>query len=51
MQSPEMTVVEDLPERISGAILQAYEALPKTGKPQSHEYTVLAGTYILDPKF
>lgn len=32
-----------LPDDVADAVLSAFEALPKTGKPQPHEFTVLAG--------
>lgn len=34
----------ELHERIAGAILGAFAALPKTGKPQPNEHTILAGS-------
>ena len=32
-----------LPEAVAEVILRQYESLPKTGKPQPNEHTVLAG--------
>ena len=32
-----------LPEAVAEVILRQYESLPKTGKPQANEHTVLAG--------
>ena len=35
-----------LPEAVAGVILSQYHSLPKTGKPQPNEHTVLAGFAI-----
>ena len=35
-----------LPEMVAGAVLQQYHSLPRTGKPQPNEHTVLAGFAI-----
>ena len=32
-----------LPEMVADAVLQQYHSLPRTGKPQPNEHTVLAG--------
>ncbi len=34
-------------EEVAKAVLSVYEQLPKTGKPQAHEHTVLAGERLL----
>lgn len=45
-----MTSLEDtLSNRIASAALSAYASLPKTGKPQSHEHTVLAAIALTLP--
>lgn len=33
-------------QRVASAVLQAFAALSKTGKPQSHEHTVLSGDIL-----
>lgn len=33
---------------VASAVLRAFECLPKTGKPQVHEHTVLAGNSSID---
>ena len=33
---------------VEAAVLKAYTALPKHGKPQAHEYTLLAGFATAD---
>ena len=33
------------PEKVADTVLEAFRRLPKTGKPQNHEHTVLAGTH------
>jgi hypothetical protein len=33
---------------VEAAVLRAYAALPKNGKPQAHEYTLLAGFAVTD---
>ena len=37
--------------RIASTVLQAFKLLPKTGKPQSHEHTVLAGISRTRPRW
>lgn len=37
-------------EALAQAILDQYNALPKTGKPQPNEYTVLAGFVVTEPQ-
>ncbi len=32
------------PGKVADTVLEAFRRLPKTGKPQVHEHTVLAGT-------
>ena len=32
-------------ENVAETVLEAFRRLPKTGKPQVHEHTVLAGTH------
>jgi len=31
--------------KVADTVLEAFRRLPKTGKPQVHEHTVLAGTH------
>ena len=31
--------------KVADTVLEAFRRLPKTGKPQAHEHTVLAGTH------
>ena len=38
-----MSTAASLPEAVAEVILRQYESLPKTGKPQPNEHTVLAG--------
>ena len=35
-----------LPEMVADAVLQQYHSLPRTGKPQPNEHTVLAGFVV-----
>lgn len=35
------------PAHLVQALLQAYQTLPKRGKPQPHEHTILAGAPFL----
>lgn len=38
------TEAEALGPCLAASVFKAFAALPKTGKPQAHEFTVLAGT-------
>ena len=37
-------------EAIAQAVIDQYNMLPKTGKPQPNEYTVLAGFVVTEPQ-
>lgn len=37
--------LHDLAAAVAGAVQAKYVALPKTGKPQPHEHTILAGEH------
>jgi len=38
-----------LPRLVAQAVQESFAALPKTGKPQPHEHTVLAGEHLVLP--
>lgn len=40
--------VDDLANALAAAVTSAYVNLPKTGKPQPNEYTVLAGNALFE---
>ena len=42
-----MTPVVEIHKQIAALVLDTYQALPKTGKTQPHEFTVLAGKPIV----
>ena len=46
----EQSDTAELGEAIARAVLEQYEALPKKGKPQPNEYTVLAGFVVTQPE-